>query len=314
MSDLPAVLAIDVGGTSFKGAVVDASGAVRHRAVAAVLGQQGEASLALLFDLADRLVDMAAASGLRLCALGLIAPGMDELSGRVLFASNLGWRDLPLRDRLEAHLGLVVASGHDVRTAGLAEHRLGAARGVDDAALVMLGTGVAAALVSGGRLIGGAASMAGEFGHIPVFPDGEPCPCGQAGCLEVYASAGGIARRYRAMGGVAGRTVAEIVAGRAGDEAAARVWRDAIQALSLGLATLTLLLDPALIVLSGGLAAAEGLFDPLAAALVARLAWRPAPPLRQSLLGLDGALLGAAMIGFRHAGRTELAAAWASRK
>lgn len=314
MTDRLATLAIDVGGTSVKGAVVDAAGIVRHRAAAAVLGRQGEACLALLFDLADRLTAMATMSGLRLCALGVIAPGMDEASGRVMFASNLGWRDLPLRDRLEARLGLPVASGHDVRTAGLAEHRLGAARGVEDAVLVMLGTGVAAALVSNGRLLGGAASMAGEFGHIPVFPDGEPCPCGQAGCLEAYASAGGIARRYRAMGGDGGRTVAEIVAGRAQDAAAARVWQDAIRALALGLATLTLLLDPALVVLSGGLAGAEGLLDPLAHALAARLAWRRPPPLRQSPLGSDGALLGAAMLGFRRAGEGKLLAAWAGRK
>lgn len=312
MSESLAVLAIDVGGTSLKGAVVDASGLIRHRAVAPVLGRQGEASLALLFDLADRLLAMAASSGLRPGALGVIAPGMDELSGRVMFASNLGWRDLPLRDRLEAHLGLPVACGHDVRTAGLAEHRLGAARGFADAAIVMLGTGIAAALVSGSRLIGGAASMAGEFGHISVFPDGEPCPCGQRGCLEAYASAGGIVRRYRAMGGIAGRAVAEIVSGRAQDEAAARVWHEAIQALALGLATLTLLLDPALIVLSGGLAAADGLLDPLATVLASRLVWRRPPPLRRSPLGPDGALLGAAILGFGRAGEAEAPAAWSS--
>lgn len=270
--------------------------------------------MALLFDLADRLKAMAEALDLRPCALGVIAPGMDELSGRVMFASNLGWRDLPLRDRLEAHVGMPVASGHDVRTAGFAEHRLGAARGVDDAVLVMLGTGVAAALISGGRLLGGATRMAGEFGHIPVFPDGEPCLCGHRGCLEVYASAGGIARRYLAVGGVGGRTVAEIVSGSVQDAAAARVWQDAVGALALGLATLTLLLDPALVVLSGGLAAADGLFGPLADALAARLAWRQPPSLRQSLLGDDGALLGAAMLGFRRAGKTELTAAWGGRK
>ena len=308
MSDLPAVLAIDIGGSSFKGAVVDGCGTIRCRAAVPVLGRQGEAALALLFDLADRLV--ALASGLRLCAAGLIAPGMDEASGRVMFAANLGWRDVPLRDRLQAHLGLPVAPGHDVRTAGLAEHRLGAARGVADAVLVMLGTGVAVALVSGDRLIAGAGSRAGEFGHIPVFPDGEPCPCGQAGCLEAYASAGGIARRYRAMGGVDGRSVAEIVSGRTADAAAARVWHDAVQALALGLATLTLLVDPALIVLGGGLAAADGLFEALGPALAARLAWRPPPLLRKSPLGDDGALLGAAILGFHRAGEAGMAAGW----
>lgn len=308
------MLAIDVGGSSFKGAVVDGGGCIRERVTMPVLGRQGEAGVALLFDLADRLAALAGASGLLACAAGVIAPGMDEASGRVMFAANLGWRELALRDRLQARLGLPVAAGHDVRSAGLAEHRLGAARGFADAALVMLGTGIAAALVSDGRMLAGHASMAGELGHIPVFPDGERCPCGQRGCLEAYASAGGIARRYLALGGVAGRSVAQLVATRAHDPAAAQVWREAIEALSLGLATLTLLLDPAVIVLGGGLAAAGGLFEPLGAALAGRLAWRPAPQLRPSLLGADGALLGAAILGFRAAGAADLVDAWKTGK
>lgn len=291
-----AVLAVDIGGTSFKAALVSAEGAMRLWPAAQTEGRQGEDAYHLLEShLAAILGDLAEARPL---AIGLIAPGMDEVSGRVMFAANLGWRDFPLTERLAARFGLPVVPGHDVRSAGLAEWRLGAAQGVRDAALIMIGTGIAAAFLCAGVPVSGARQMACELGHVPVYPGGEPCACGQFGCLETYASAAAIARRYRAAGGDALSTAA-IVQRLESDFLAARIWEEAVEALSIACATVTLMLDPAVIVIGGGLAEADGiLLEPLAAALARRLVWRAPPALRRSALGTRGALLGAAIRAF----------------
>jgi glucokinase len=145
--------------------------------------------------------------------------------------------------------------------------------------------------------------MAGELGHISVAAAGEPCDCGQLGCLEVYASAAGIARRYAGATGNTGRDgldAAAVVARVATDPVAAGVWAQAIDALSHALATAVLLLDPATVVLGGGLAlAGAALFDPVRAGLQARLRWRPAPEVRPALLGADAGRAGAALLAWR---------------
>ena len=307
----PVVLAVDVGGTSFKAALIDGAGRQLLTDTSPTFGETGELAFAGLDAFVGRCLAAAAAAGVAPSAIGLIAPGMDEGTGRVLFAANLGWRDFPLGPRLAERHVLPVASGHDVRTAGLAEALLGAARGFTESLMVMIGTGIAASVVSHGQPVAGARGMAGELGHAPVWPDGEPCACGQIGCLETYASASAIARRYRALGGAGAPVAAEIAARLALDPIAARVWDDAVQALSIGLTTATLLLDPAVIVIGGGLAEADAvLLDPLRLALTRRLAWRPAPPILRSTLGGGGALLGAAILAFRRLGLDDPAQRW----
>lgn len=295
------VLAVDVGGTSFKAALVESDGAMRIWESAPTEGALGEAAYLRLASYIGGI--LGEITGEAPVAIGLIAPGMDERSGQVLFAANLGWRDFPLAARLGAAFGLPVAAGHDVRTAGIAESLLGAARGARDAALIMIGTGIAAAFLCAGEAVSGAAHMAGEFGHVPVYPEGEACACGQFGCLETYASAAAIARRYRAAGGVEALSASDISKRLGSDPVADRVWAEAVEALAIACATLTLMLDPGVIVIGGGLAEAEGvLLAPLAAALARRLAWRSPPPLKRTVLGGRGALLGAAILAFRAQG------------
>ncbi|GAB0117711.1 ROK family protein [Acidisoma sp. 7E03] len=295
------VLAVDVGGTSFKAALVSETGAMRLFPPMPTEGRLGEAAYERLHGYLRSCLDGVGDEAP--CAIGLITPGMDETTGHVMFAANLGWRDFPLGPRLAARLGLPVAPGHDVRSAGLAEALLGAARGERDAAMIMIGTGIAAAFVCAGVPVSGARQMACELGHVPVYPEGEACACGQFGCLETYASASAIARRYRAAGGANSLTAAEIARRLESDPRAAEVWSQAVEALSIACATVTLMLDPAVIVLGGGLAEADGvLLDPLRAALTRRLAWRAPPALRRSTLGARGALLGAAIRAFQAQG------------
>ncbi|WNM38955.1 ROK family protein [Micromonospora halotolerans] len=296
------VLAVDVGGTTIKGAVVGEDGRRRHTLTAPSRADDDpvKAVRSLCLQLRDDALDLGAAPA----AIGVVTPGLvDETNGVVRYAANLRFRDVPLRALVGDDLGLPVAVGHDARAAGVAEAVAGAARGLDNFLLLPLGTGIAAAVVVHGEPVPGATGSAGEVGHMPVHPGGEPCSCGQRGCLEVYASAGGLARRYARLGGTPDSDSRAIADAVATDPVAATVWNDATQALGIALATLTLTLDPARIVLGGGLADAGALFfDPVRDALRAALAWRTPPPVLRSAFGAQAAQVGAAVLARRLAG------------
>jgi len=291
------VVAVDVGGTSIKAALVDADGKVRSERVEATPLQLGPSGVVERL----RTIISALAAEPGVGAVGLVVPGaVDPQRGIATFSANIGWRDVPLRQLITADTGLAVALDHDVRAAGVAEQAFGATHEVSSSLLVVIGTGVAAVVSVGGEIVRGANSTAGELGHISVDSEGEPCPCGQRGCLERYASAAGISRRYAALSGTAGVPAEEIVARLRNDGAAATVWSEAVTALAIGLTSATLLLDPAVIVLAGGLAeAGDALLTPLAAELAERLTWRPAPPLVRSALGTRAGMLGAAVLAWR---------------
>jgi glucokinase len=206
-------------------------------------------------------------------------------------------------------LGLPPLLEHDVRAAGVAERTLGIARGVGDWLLVVIGTGIAGVIHAGGRRVRGAGGVAGELGHVLVWPGGERCPCGQRGCLERYASASSIALRYGELGGRGGASARAVAAARATDPAAARAWREATEALAIAFVTCTMLLDPEMIVIAGGLSAAgDALLAPVRAELAARITWREPPPVRLSPLGARAGLIGAAVLAWRMVGVTALEA------
>ncbi|MEU8249961.1 ROK family protein [Nonomuraea sp. NPDC048916] len=298
------VVALDVGGTSMKGGLVSESGAVLLSERRATPREDGpDAVVAAIRGFIDHL----AASGDGVPAgVGLAVPGLVS-ADTALYATNLGWRDVPAT--AFSALDAPVMLGHDVRTGGLAESVLGAGRGIPDFLFLPIGTGIAGAMILQGEPYGGASGWGGEIGHIPVFPDGEQCACGQFGCLETYASAASVGRRYGLRAGLEGVRAEQVVC--SDDPMAVEVWDEAVEALSVALATYTLLLDPTMIVLGGGLAeAGPALFDPVGTRLVKRLAFRDAPPLVPAALGVDAGMLGAALLGWRAAGRPELGPGW----
>ncbi|MEV4246176.1 ROK family protein [Streptosporangium canum] len=300
------VVALDVGGTSMKGGLVTRSGEVLRTDRRATPRDEGPA--AVVGTIRSFIDDLAAAGGGTPAGVGLAVPGL-VTADAALYSANIGWRDVPAADFVP--LDVPVMLGHDVRTGGLAESVLGAGREVSDFLFLPIGTGIAGAVIVDGEPYGGAAGWGGEIGHIPVFPGGETCACGQIGCLETYASASAVGRRYSAR--AASPATAEQVAALtvAGDPVAAEVWDDAVEALSLALATYTLLLDPSAIVLGGGLAEAGPLLsDPLADRLRKRLTFRAAPPLRPAALGVNAGMLGAALLGWRAAGVPDAGATW----
>ncbi|MBM7082177.1 ROK family protein [Micromonospora humidisoli] len=293
------VVALDVGGTGMKCALVRPDGSVLHAERHPTdAGRGPDAVVETVLAVAGGLADRARAAGSIPVACGVAVPGVvDEAAGVAVWSANVGFRNVPLRELVGARLGLPAALGHDVRVGGIAEARLGAGRAARHVLFVAIGTGIAAAHVVAGSAAVGAHGAAGEIGHILVRPDGPRCGCGRTGCLEAVSSASAVARRYAELAGATAS--AADVAGRAaaGEELAGRVWREAVEALADGLATGQALYDVDTMVIGGGLARAGGqLLDPLRAALHERMTFHREPRLVAAALGDEAGCLGAALL------------------
>ncbi|MFJ6570094.1 ROK family protein [Streptomyces sp. NPDC091292] len=298
------VIALDVGGTGMKAALVARDGTLLHEARRATGRTRGaDAVVEGILDFAAELRAYGAERfGRPASAAGVAVPGVvDAEHGTAVYSANLGWRDVPMRDLLSARLdGVPVALGHDVQTGGLAEGRIGAGRGADRFLFVPLGTGIAGAIGIEGRIEPGAHGSAGEIGHIVVRPGGPECSCGQRGCLERLASAGAISRAWAEASGDPDADAADCAkAVRSGDARAVAVWQDAVDVLADGLVTALTLLDPRLLIIGGGLAeAGETLFTPLRAAVARRVTFQKLPEIVPAALGDTAGCLGAGLLAW----------------
>jgi glucokinase len=299
MTDL--VIGIDVGGTTIKAALFDFDGRDYDSSTRPTPRHFGpDAVVTTIIDVVRELRTRVPETA-QLRAVGLVVPGVvDAQDGIAVYATNLGWRDLPLRQVVAEAVDLPVIVDHDVRAAGLAELELGAGRGVQEMIFVALGTGIAAAVITKGRVLSGASNRAGELGHLPVFPGGERCACGQRGCTETYASGASLARRYSIASGTNDATASEVInRAAAGDPLAQEVFSDAITALGRALVNYVLIMDPEVIVLGGGLSGAEAaLLDPLAREVQGGLAWRSAPTIATGRFAADAGRRGAALLAW----------------
>ncbi|MFC8092019.1 MULTISPECIES: ROK family protein [unclassified Streptomyces] len=305
------VIALDVGGTGMKAALAAASGELLHQARRPTGRERGpDAVVEGILDFAGELRAYGEERfGEPAAAAGIAVPGIvDEEQGVAAYSANLGWRDVPLRRLLAERLGGVpVALGHDVRTGGLAEGRIGAGKGADRFLFVPLGTGIAGAIGIDGRVEAGAHGFAGEIGHIVVRPGGAPCPCGQRGCLERFASAAAVSEAWAAACGDPEADAADCAkAVASGDPNAVRVWHEAVDALADGLVTALTLLDPRTLIIGGGLAeAGETLFTPLREAVRRRVTFQKLPSIVPAALGDTAGCLGAGLLAWDLLDRTD---------
>ncbi len=299
---------VDIGGTKIAAGVVAADGQVSPRARRDSPAGDGAAIIETII---DAVADLgSAASGI---PLGVGAAGMVDLDGVVRYSPNLAWTDVPLRAVLSERLERTVVVENDGNAAAWGEFRAGAAATAHaSAVMVTVGTGVGGGIVLDGRLVRGADGLGGELGHVIVAEGGRRCSCGNAGCLESYASGTAIAvaaTEHRQRGDIpAGSpldrddvTGADVTrAGQGGDPAAQRILAEIGGWLGVGLASIANVLDPEVLVIGGGAVdSGNQLLDPARHALRERLlgrAHRTVPPVVTAALGPDAGLIGAALL------------------
>jgi glucokinase len=307
-------IGIDVGGTKVLGVVLDPAHPADVLQELRVPTPPGGAGLTDV--LASLVHDLSTSAGIAIDAIGVGVPGLVDGAGVLRAGAHLQRiANLPLAQELSDRCGLPVAVGNDANGHAVAEHRAGAAVGVADVTVVALGTGIGAGIIVGGRLLTGAHGFAGEPGHMVVDPNGPPCPCGQRGCWEQFASGNGLARlaRSAALGGRLASAVEaaggdeELVRGehvtaaaRQGDPDALAVLDELAEWIAVGLANLVNLLDPELIVIGGGLVGAADLVLPRAQASVHERVLaggrRPLVPVVPAVLGERAGAIGTALL------------------
>lgn len=179
MDDSRHAIGIDLASGEFRGAVVNLRGEIRHRAALPLHGRDGDAALALVYELIDRLI---AASSSSLLGIGIGTPGlMDPMKGIVRQAVNLDWQDLPLRSLLRKRYGLPLYVANDSQVAALAEFTFGGRNATDNLVVIKVEHGIGAGIVLNGRLFHGDAFGAGEIGHVVVTDNNLQCRCGNRG-------------------------------------------------------------------------------------------------------------------------------------
>ena len=276
-------MGVDAGGTKVAAALVEIGG----RDVRILARQMAEtpaadphaatrAIVTLIRALADGRDDIV--------AVGVGAAGMVDRSGTMRFAPNVAWREFPLAAMIQREVGLITVVDNDANCAAWGEFRFGAGRGVEDMLLVTVGTGIGGGVVSGRRLFRGAHGFAGEIGHFIVEPGGPRCGCGNLGCWEQVASGRTIGRlgreaalehpesRILEMAGGDPRAVDGPVvtaAAKDGDALALKILTQVGRRLGEGIAGLVNILDPEVVVVSGGVTeAGDLLLEPARKAFV----------------------------------------------
>jgi glucokinase len=307
------VIGIDAGGTKLLGGVVDERLVVHHRVHRTWRGADRSETL----DIICEAVEEVRAAAPDVAAVGFGIPALVESpSGVALWSTHLPLEGVRFRDVMSERIGLPVVVDNDANAALVAEARVGAARDVEHAVLVALGTGIGSALLLDGRVYRGARGLGAEIGHMVVDLHGPDCQgnCPGRGCLEVMASGSTIGREGRAAAAVAapgsalGRRLAsgqEITGGivtelaHAGDSASVGVLRQIGRRLGYGLVGVVNVFNPELVVIGGGaIAAGELLLGPAREVVEERAL----PPMREMVsivptqFADESGMLGAALL------------------
>jgi glucokinase len=298
----PYSIGVDLGGTNLRAAAVNANGEVLARVSVPANYDAGPLKVVNEIVAAIRKVRDHLDNG-ELRGVGIGVPGFIDIErGVVIGSSNLpGFNDFPVRDEIQQHLGIPIILENDANAAALGEKWIGAGQNVKHLILLTLGTGIGGGVIADGKILHGSHGMAGEFGHMTVFPDGNPCGCGNNGCLEKHASATAIAAMGRMMHfGHEINTAEDVyVLALAGNARALQVFDSVGRALGIALASLINAFNFPLYLLSGGPLPAWDFFAPSLFAEVRKRSFtfaRTGTRIEKAQLGADAGLLGAAYL------------------
>jgi len=314
------VLAIDLGGTKIRTAIISNEGRIIAKDYSLTLADEGvEAVTGRIFSAIDHLLSLRNIDSSQLHSISIAAAGAIDLrNGLVTSSPHLpGWHDVPLRDIVKSKCRVDTFLINDASAAALGEHEFGAGRGVNSLVLLTVGTGIGGGIIINGKLYSGASGSAGEIGHMTIDVNGQRCSCGNTGCLETLASgtamAGEAIKRIKqgeksslteiAEGEIENITAEKVsVAAQSGDSLALGVISEAATYLGAGMVNLVNIFNPEVIIVGGGVAKMGDLLLSPARKVVRERAFElPAQAVRivPAQLGDDSGLLGAAVFAFQ---------------
>ena len=295
-------IGVDLGGTNLRAAAITQDGEVLSKISGSAQLSQGRDTV--IDDIVNSIAQLRKRHGHEdLLGVGVCVPGYILIEEGIIVGSNNlpEFEGFPVRDVIEEKLGARVVLENDANAAAMGEKWLGAGRGIDDLVLLTLGTGVGGGIISGGRILHGCVGMAGELGHITVSINGNPCGCGNQGCLEKHASATAIAGMAQMMH-LGQELTSEDVYKMAtlGDEKAKRIFEIVGCHLGVAIAMLINIFNFPLYLLSGGPLPAWNYFAPAMLDEVKRrsFAYRCTDTrIERATLGNEAGLYGAAHLG-----------------
>ena len=307
---------IDLGGTNIKAGIVDGTGKILSQAYAKTLATRPYQDI--VRDMAGCVMQAANNAKLTiddLASIGIGIPGYADRDGNVVFCTNLGWHNIPLKEEMQKYINLPVAIDNDATVAGYAESISGVSKDAKSSVFITLGTGVGGAIVINGRPWSGAHGIGSEIGHMILNMNGVPCNCGNNGSMEKYTSATAIIRMARQacvtyqdslmlrraegdLDRINAKTV--IDAAKAGDRAAVEVFDEYCKFLAMSIHNIITFLDPDMVVLGGGVShAGDFLLNRVREKVPRYLLYKTLPYSQICLakLGNEAGTIGAAMIG-----------------
>lgn len=296
-------IGIDLGGTNLRAAAFDESGNLLKKLSGSTPVTEG--ADAVVADMARSAAQLRDEFGRdSLAGIGVGVPGnIDMRSGTVLAWNNVpSFTGYPTRERLSDLLNTPVILENDANAAALGEHWMGAGQGVGDLVMLTIGTGIGGGIICGGRILHGHVGMAAELGHITVVPNGNPCGCGNRGCVEKHASATSIAALARNLGLGENLTAKDVqTLAEQGDQRAVAIWRSAGEHLGIAIATLINVFNAPLYLIGGGVSAAWDFFAPSMLTEIGRRSLtfrltRETTRVERATLGGDAGLFGAASL------------------
>jgi glucokinase len=269
-------LGIDIGGTWVKYGAIDPEGHILFADRAPTRGKEGQAAtLAGIVDCAQSMIAWAEKAGLKPVSIGLGSPGTINPRTHIVQPPTPNLTTIigvNLADVVQRATGLPTAIDNDANCAAWAEHKYGAGRGIDNLICITVGSGIGSGFIVDGRIFAGPNGNGGELGHVTIDWHGPRCPCGNHGCLELYASANAVVRKASDAADAAPTgtlaqlrkrdngtmTVAALFeAFAAGDQEARRLLVESAHQLAMGILGAVNLFDPEAVIVGGGLADAD---------------------------------------------------------
>ncbi len=297
-------IGVDLGGTNLRAAAVNQDGRMLDKITGTTQLSAGREAVSSDMVAAIRKLRDNTHSH-RFAGVGIGVPGFIHMEkGLIVGSNNLpGFDDFPVRDYIEKELGTQVILENDANAAALGEKWIGAGKDVDDLILLTLGTGIGGGIISHGRVLHGFLGMAGELGHMTVMPNGNPCGCGNYGCLEKHASATAIASMAKLLSLGSDLTAEGVYQlAKDGNERALMIFTSMGSALGIALGTLVNIFNYPLYLLSGGVLPAWDFFAPTMFREISQrsFTYRYAKTrVEKATLGGEAGLYGAAYLPFQ---------------